>query len=214
MSESENSNPAEAYERYLGPSIADPWTHVLIDHAAPRQGEKVLDLACGTGSVARHVAPLVGAKGKVMAVDVSPAMLAVARALPAPADATIEWREGDACRLDLPDEAFDLVLCQQGLQFFSDRAAAAAEMRRVLTGGGRAVISVWQALQRHPVFAAMFEATARHLGVTLSEVDLSFSLWSRRSRGSPCPNRQSEGRSRCRGSACRGPCASHRRSSG
>ncbi len=120
---------------------------------------------------------LVGVKGKVVAVDISPAMLAVARTLPAPAGAAIEWREGDAHRLDLPDEAFDLVLCQQGLQFFSDRASAAAEMRRVLAGGGRAVISVWRALQRHPVFAAMFEATARHLGVTLSEVDLSFSLW-------------------------------------
>ena len=92
-----------------------------------------MDVACGTGSVARHVAPLVGAEGKVVALDISPEMLAVARGLPAPAGATIEWREGNAIALTVPDDAFDLVLCQQGLQFFSDRAAAVREMRRATT---------------------------------------------------------------------------------
>jgi SAM-dependent methyltransferase len=104
-------------------------------------------------------------------------MLAVARALPAPAGATITWQEGNAISLDLPDAAFDLVLCQQGLQFFSDRAAALREMRRVLTGGRRVVLSVWQALHRHPVYEALFAATARHLGATVSTVAVSFALW-------------------------------------
>lgn len=120
---------------------------------------------------------MVGAAGRVVAIDISPAMLAVARALPAPAGAAIEWREGDACRLDLPDGTIDLVLCQQGLQFFADRAAPAAEMRRVVAGGGRAVVSVWQTLRRHPVYEALFGATARHLGVAVSALDVSFSLW-------------------------------------
>ena len=93
------------------------------------------------------------------------------------AGATIEWREGDAIALALPDGAFDLVLCQQGLQFFSDRAAALREMRRVLTDSGRVVLSVWQALQRHPVYEALFKATTRHLGAAISDVALSFSLW-------------------------------------
>ncbi|WP_137390367.1 class I SAM-dependent methyltransferase [Rhodoligotrophos defluvii] len=176
MGRNDSSNPAEVYEHYLGPAIADPWTRVLLKYASPRRGESVLDLACGTGSVARQVAPMVGVAGRIVAIDISAAMLAVARALPAPAGAPIEWCEGDARRLELPDGIIDLALCQQGVQFFSDRAAAVAEMRRVLTDGGRAIISVWQALERHPVFEALFDATARHLGVPISAVDLSFSL--------------------------------------
>jgi SAM-dependent methyltransferase len=120
---------------------------------------------------------MVGAHGKMVALDISPAMLDVARTLPVPAGATIAWVEGDAIRLDLPDDAFDLVLCQQGLQFFPDRAASVREMRRVLTDGGRVVISVWQALHHHPVYEALLQATARYLGVALSAVDVSFSLW-------------------------------------
>jgi SAM-dependent methyltransferase len=176
MSQFQTPNPAETYERYLGRAIADPWTRVLLEYAAPRPGERALDLACGTGSVARHVAPLVGADGKVVALDINPEMLAVGRALPAPAGATIEWLEGNAVALVLPDGAFDLVLCQQGLQFFSDRAASLREMQRVLTGGGRVALSVWQALHCHPVYEALLEATARHLDSAISDVALSFSL--------------------------------------
>jgi SAM-dependent methyltransferase len=176
VSHQHSLNPAETYEQYFGPTIADPWTRVLLEYAAPQPGERALDVACGTGSVARHVAPLVGAAGAVVGLDISPAMLAVARALPAPAGAPIAWQEGDALRLDLPDAAFDLVLCQQGLQFFPDRAAALREMRRVLAAGGRVVISVWQALHCHPVYEALFQATACHLSATIATVDISFSL--------------------------------------
>jgi ubiquinone/menaquinone biosynthesis C-methylase UbiE len=177
MSHGQRPNPAETYEQYLGPAIADPWTRVLLEYAVPQPGERALDVACGTGSVARHVAPMVGTHGKVVALDVNSDMLAVARALPPVAGATIEWLEGNAISLDLPDDAFDLVLCQQGLQFFSHRAAAVREMWRVLTNSGRVAISVWQALHRHPVYEALFEATARHLGATIATVDVSFSLW-------------------------------------
>jgi ubiquinone/menaquinone biosynthesis C-methylase UbiE len=169
-------DPAEVYEEYLGPAIAHPWTRVLLETVPPHPGERVLDVACGTGSVARHVAPIVGAEGTVIAVDINPAMLAVARALPAPPGAAIDWREGDAVSLDVPDHAFDLVLCQQGLQFFFDRATAAREMRRVLADQGRVGISVWQGLHRHPVYQALLKATARHLGAAVSAVEVSFSL--------------------------------------
>lgn len=72
-------------------------------------------------------------------------MLEVARRLPVPGGATVEWREDDAGALGLPDGAFDLVLCQQGLQFFPDRPAAAREIRRVLTDDGRVALNVWTA---------------------------------------------------------------------
>lgn len=168
---------AEVYEEYLGPTIADPWTQVLLQHALPQAGERVLDIACGIVSAARQAASLVGVSGKVVAVDINPDMLDVGRKVPLPAGAIrINWRQGDAARLDLADGSFDVVLCQQGLQFFRDRRAAGREMRRVLVDRGRAVFSVWQSLERHPLYAALFEATARHLGASVSDLDLSFSL--------------------------------------
>lgn len=173
-----DSYPAEVYEHYLGPAIAHPWTRVLLEYAAPRPGELVLDVACGTGTVARHAAPMVEHHGRVVALDMNADMLEVGRGLPALGGAAIEWRQGDAVRLDRPDGAFDLVTCQQGLQFFPDRAASLREMRRVLTDRGRVAISVWRALGLHPVYEALMGATARHLGAPLSAVDMSFSLWS------------------------------------
>jgi ubiquinone/menaquinone biosynthesis C-methylase UbiE len=164
------------FDEYFGPAIFAPWARVLLEYAAPKPVERVLDLACGTGTVARHVAPLVGANGRVVAVDVNPGMLAVARSHRAPAGAPIEWRAGDATSLDLPDGAFDLVLCQQGLQFFPERAAAVREMRRVMTDEGRVALNVWQALDRHPVYEALCRAEARHLDVPLSEVATPWSL--------------------------------------
>ncbi len=177
MSKRQSPNPAELYERYLSSTVSDPWTRVLLEYATPQLGEHALDVACGTGSVARHVAPMVGAEGKVVAFDINPEMLAVARALSAPGGAAIQWLEGNAIALALPDGAFDLILCQQGVQFFSDRAASLREMRRVLTDGGRVVLSVWQALQHHPIYEALFEATTRHLSAAISDVALPFSLW-------------------------------------
>jgi ubiquinone/menaquinone biosynthesis C-methylase UbiE len=176
MSQQHSPNPAEVYEQYFVANIFAPWTPVLLNHAAPRRGERVLDVACGTGIVARQVAPLVGEQGTVVALDLSPAMLAVARTLPAPSGAAIEWREGNALTLPLPDTTFDLVLCQQGLQFFADRAAALSEMRRVLVAGGRVALSVWQALPHHPLYEALYATTARHLGTSTAALALAFSL--------------------------------------
>ncbi len=170
MSQTQQSTPAEMFDQFFGPTLFTPWARVLLEHAQPQPGERVLDLACGTGTVARLVAPMVEATGKVVAVDIHPGMLSVARERPAPAGAPIKWRMGDATALDLPDKTFDLALCQQGMQFFADRAAAAREMWRVLTDGGRVALSLWQDLHRHPVYEALCEAEARYLAVPLSTV--------------------------------------------
>jgi ubiquinone/menaquinone biosynthesis C-methylase UbiE len=122
---------AEIYERHMVPAIFGPWAEDLLALATPLPGERVLDVACGTGVVARLVAQRVGPSGTVVGFDLNPGMLTVARSLPPPSGARIEWREGNVSAIPLPDATFDLVLCQQGLQFFPDRSAALREMRRV-----------------------------------------------------------------------------------
>jgi SAM-dependent methyltransferase len=167
---------AETYEDFLVPSLFAPWASVLLERARPQPGERVLDLACGTGVVARQLAPAVGRAGRIVGVDVNPDMLAVARSLPQPADVEIEWQQADAAQLTMPPESFDLVVCQQGLQFFPDRVAAARQMHRVLNDGGRAVIAVWQDLDRHAVLSALFMAESRHLELPLERLATPFSL--------------------------------------
>lgn len=176
MNQPQPRNPAETYENYFVPAMFLPWASILLRHAAPQSGERVLDVACGTGIVARQAAPLVGANGQVVALDMNPAMLAVARTLPVPSGATITWQEGNALALPFPDGAFDLVLCQHGLQFVPDRAGAGREMRRVLAPGGRALAIVLQALARHPVFEALMESVASHLSLPVSAVMTPFAL--------------------------------------
>ena len=165
-------NPAEAYESLLVPHQFAPWARDLVARADPKPGERVLDVACGTGIVVRSVLPLVGPNGRVVGVDSSPAMLAVAR-IRAPSEASIEWYEASAEALPLSDAAFDLVLCQQGLQFFTDKLSATREMRRVLAPGGRVALSVWQALEHNPVHKAINEATVRLLGTPALAVAFS-----------------------------------------
>ena len=164
-------SPAQIYEDYFVSTVFGPWADLVIEEADPKQGERVLDLACGTGALAFRARPLVGSQGSVTGLDLRPGMLAVARSLPG-AD-TIEWTEGDASDLPMPDREFDLVVCQQGYQFFPDRLQAATEMRRVLEPAGRSVVSVWSDLSKQQLFRDLTEVEARHLeplGVTYEDV--------------------------------------------
>jgi len=154
----------ENYERYLVPSIFRPWAEDLVEIAALRPGERVLDIACGTGIVARTAARKLGASGSVVGLDLSAPMLAAARAAAAAESVAVEWREGSAVNLPLADAAFEVVFCQQGLQFFPDRVSALHEMYRVLTLGGRLVLSVWGPIERSLGFAVLAEALTRHIG--------------------------------------------------
>jgi ubiquinone/menaquinone biosynthesis C-methylase UbiE len=138
-----SAEAAELYERYVARYILGPWAPLLVDVAHVDIGERALDVACGTGVVARIAAQRVGPGGRVVGVDLNPGMIAVAGSLPTPVGAPIEWLERSAVNLLLPDASFDVVLCQQGLQFFPDKALAMREMRRVLARGGRLALSVW-----------------------------------------------------------------------
>jgi ubiquinone/menaquinone biosynthesis C-methylase UbiE len=157
-------NAAEVYERELVPAVFGPWGQRLIELAALRPRLRLLDVACGTGLVARLAAEAVGADGHITALDLNPAMLAVASTLPAAEGAVIEWVEGNAQALPFPEASFDVVCCQLGLQFFPDREAAVREMRRVLVPGGRAVVMVWREIDRAPGFAVLAAALGRTIG--------------------------------------------------
>ena len=153
---------ADIYEHELVPAIFGPWAADLIARAAPREGEQVLDVACGTGAVTRLAAQAVAPSGRVVGLDYNAAMLTAARAVPAAVPIT--WQEGSAVALPFADQTFDLVLCQQGLQYFPDRAAALTEMRRVLRDGGRLALSVWRALDHSPAFALLSQELERAIG--------------------------------------------------
>lgn len=157
-----SGTPGEVYQREMVPAIFARWAPDLIELAGLRPGERVLDVACGTGVVTRLAAARVGPAGKVTGLDVNPAMLAAARALAAPPG--VEWVEGSALAIPLLDESVDAALCQQGLQFFPDRATALREMRRVLAPGGRLALAVWQSVDRQPAFHALEQALARRIG--------------------------------------------------
>ena len=165
---------AESYETYMVPALFAPWSDHLMRSANVQPGEHVLDVACGTGIVARHLAPRVGAQGRVIGLDLNPDMLRVAGAAAEREGLTIEWRTGPAEQLPFPDGSFDLVVCQFGLMFFTNRPKALTEMQRVLRAGGRVVVSVWQGLDRHPFYQRLHEVSRHHLGK--SSVQTVFSL--------------------------------------
>lgn len=168
------SYPAESYENFMVPSLFRLWSTYLVHSANIQPGECVLDVACGTGIVARQVAPLVGSQKTVIGLDRNQDMIDMAQVAAKREGLVIEWHKGPAEQLPFADSSFDLVLCQFGLMFFSDRHAALTEMRRVLRTSGRVVLSVWQGLDHHPFYQTLHNVSLRHLGK--SGVEEVFSL--------------------------------------
>lgn len=157
------SGPA-AYESFLVPAMFAPFAERLVQAAGVQFGSLVLDVACGTGIVSRTAADRAGATGAVTGVDLGEPTLEIARSIPGKPDAApITYLRADATSLPLDDDAFEIALCQQGLQFFPDRAAALAEMRRTLKPNGLVAIATWKAIDDSP-FGVLAEALATHLG--------------------------------------------------
>lgn len=154
------------YDEIMVPRMFDPWAELLLDELQLQSGHAVLDVACGPGTVTRRAGLRVGPSGQVTGCDLSPAMLDLAREkVSAGASGPIEYLECPADALQVPDNAFDVVCCQQGLQFFPDRPAALTEMRRALRPGGKLGIAVWCAIEDCPPFAALANALGQVLGV-------------------------------------------------
>ena len=151
-------NAAENYQEYFVPVLGRPFGVDLVERAGLRTGERVLDVACGTGVVARLAAERVAPTGLVSGLDVNAAMLGVARALPSAVP--VKWYETSAESAPLPDGSFDVVFCQFGLQFIADKAAALREMQRVLVPGGRLYLST---PMPNAFFDVLDRAIARHV---------------------------------------------------
>lgn len=147
----------EMYERHLVAALFRPFAEELLNASGAR--DSVLDVACGTGIVAR-LAREKGV-GRIVGVDMSAGMLGVARTV-AP---DIDWREGDATKLPLKaGESFEVVGCHQGLQFFRDKPAAIAEMRRALAPAGRLAVATWRPIEDVPAMNDLRRVAVAHLG--------------------------------------------------
>jgi SAM-dependent methyltransferase len=158
------------YAEVMVPRMFEPWGRELLGELALRTGEAVLDVACGPGTVTRLAAARSGPAGRVTGCDVSPAMLAIAESRgPVAGGAPVDYVETPADRLPVADESFDVATCQQGLQFFPDRLAALAQMRRALRPGGRIGIAVWKCIEECPPFAVLGEAIRQVAGDELAD---------------------------------------------
>lgn len=147
----------KAYEALFVPALFREWAPRVVAAAGIEPGQRVLDVACGTGVLARKAAERVGPTGSVAGVDPGPGMLAVATEL-APA---IDWRQCTAESLPFPDRSFDAVISQFGLMFFTDRVQALREMLRVLVPRGRLAVAVWDKLERSPAYSIEVELLDR-----------------------------------------------------
>lgn len=163
-------NGMQAYEDTMVANMFTPWGELLCDEVGMSGRQAVLDVACGPGTVSRIAARRVGPRGRVVGCDISGAMLKIARAKPAvDGGALVTYRRSPAAPLDAEDDAFDIVVCQHGFQFFPDRHAALTEMRRVLRSGGRLAIATWSRVEDCQPFASIYAGLERVAGHELAE---------------------------------------------
>ena len=155
-------NFQERYEQHLVASMFRPCAEGILAELKLMSGDSLLDVACGTGIVARCARETLGPGARITGVDRNPKMLDVARSV----SSDIDWREGDAAALPLRGgEEFSVVVCQQGLQFFPDKPAAMIEMKRALARDGRMAIATWCPIEEMPLLRDLHRVAENHLGL-------------------------------------------------
>ena len=162
---------AERYEAAFVPALFADWAPILVDAAGVRPGQAVLDVACGTGVVAREASDRVGVRGRVVGLDFNEAMLVVARRI----RPDIEWRQGDAAAVPFESSTFDVIVCQAALMFMADPGQALREMARLVKPTGTVAIQVWASRDVQSGFKPFYDVVARHAGP--DAVDLISSYW-------------------------------------
>jgi SAM-dependent methyltransferase len=166
-----------AYEALMVPALFGEWAGQVADAARIEAGQRVLDVACGTGTLTREVAARTGSGEFVTGLDSNPGMLAVARQL----SPGVEWRQGDAGSLPFADDTFDAVVSQFGLMFVADRREAVRQANRVTKTGGRLAIAVWDALDNIPAYADEVSLLQRRAGTQAADaLRAPFALGDRR----------------------------------
>ena len=155
-------NAAELYESQKVSAIFRPLAEACVAQVDLHADDRILDLACGTGIIARVIAARIPEIAGLVGVDLNTGMLGMARKLSKEANIECDWRQADVTALPFESGEFSLCFCQQGLQYFPDKPAALADIHRVLEPGGRFALSVWSEIS--PLFAAMGEALETHVG--------------------------------------------------
>jgi len=155
-------NAAELYEQYLVPTIFVPWAQHLLCNSVPEDGDNILDVACGTGIVARMAKARVGVTGRVVGIDLNAGMLDVAKSIAT--EGSIEWIEADVGDMPLENGIFNTAYCQQGLQFFPDKVGALKEIARLLKPSGKCFAVVAQSLDQNPLMHSQVAALKKHVG--------------------------------------------------
>jgi SAM-dependent methyltransferase len=145
------ASAAEIYEAFFVPALFGQFTDAVLDVASVAPGQRVLDIGCGTGVLARAARDRVGPAGRVDALDPNDGMLDVARR----SNAEIDWRVGVAEELPAPDASFDRSISQFALMFFTDTAAALAEIARVTRPDGRVALAVWDRLENNSGYSRL-----------------------------------------------------------
>jgi len=156
----EQIESARAYEDLFIPALFGEWAPRVLKAAKVQAGDAILDVACGTGILARQAIIRTGVEGKVAGIDPGSGMIAVAGEI----EDRVDWREGVAEAIPFPDESFDVVVSQFGMMFFTDRSKAIQEMHRVMTPGGRMAVLVWSGLDKNPAYAAEVELLETYAG--------------------------------------------------
>lgn len=161
------------YESLFVPALFEAWTKHLIDNAGVREGSHVLDVACGTGVLARAALARAGETGRVVGADPAPGMLAAAEEI----ETGIEWILCGAEALDVADESFDCIVSQFGMMFFEDLQKSANEMFRALKPGGSLAVAVWRSVEHNPAYADIISLLEQQVGTAAADaLRLPFSL--------------------------------------
>jgi SAM-dependent methyltransferase len=161
-----STDAAEVYESCFVPAIFGAWAGPVADAAGIRAGNKILDVGCGTGVLAREALRRVGQEGQVVGLDLNEGMLAVA----ARAEPNIEWRRGDAASLPFEDSSFDVVVSQFALMYFPDRVASLREMWRTLAPGGRLAVAAWAPIDHARGYQILVDIALRQCGRAAADV--------------------------------------------